>query len=159
MRPPRLAHQLASAPFTQSLSRACRTARRRRSGLRSSRDVFQDLFFRHQIGDGTPELRILLLQILQFLGLLQLKTTVLSSPPVKGLLDDPGILSCQQRGLPLAHQHLNLPQLGDNLLGRERFSRHFLAPSVFQSPSDWYRKTRSGHRHVASFVPDRARSR
>jgi hypothetical protein len=51
----------------------------------SLRDVLQDLLLHRQIRHRPPQLRVLLLQILQLLGLFQLQASVFFPPTVEGL--------------------------------------------------------------------------
>src|SRR5579885_2658049 len=88
-------------------------------------DILEHLFFERQRRQRASELRVFLLQILQLLGLFYLQATVLLPPPVEGLIGDPDLFAGQRHGLALAYQHFDLPQLGDDLLRRERFLRHF----------------------------------
>jgi hypothetical protein len=68
------------------------------------------------------------LQLLELFGLLHLQAAVFFAPAIEGLLHDPSLLAGLRHGLALAHQHFDLTQLTHDLLGRERFLRHFPVP-------------------------------
>src|ERR1035438_7217384 len=74
-------------------SRACCTAQRRRSGLRSfPLHVLQDLLLQRQLRYQPTQTTVLFLQLFQPSSLFQLQSAVLFPPAVIGLLGDSGLL-------------------------------------------------------------------
>src|SRR4051812_12863892 len=99
------------------LCRAVSTACRRRSGL----TIFPGRYlvapaFQRQIGDKLLQPPVLILELLQSLGLINVETAVLLAPAIKRLLRRSNFFAGSSDVLTLTLQHLDLPQLGDNLL-------------------------------------------
>ena len=61
------------------------------------------------------EPRVLPLELLEPLGLVQPQAAILLPPPVVGLLADPDLLAHLRDAQPTAKLHLALPQLADDL--------------------------------------------
>src|SRR5262245_6037990 len=85
-------------------------------------------------GDKLLQPPVLVLKLLQPLGLIDVETAVLLAPAIKRLLCRSDFLASHCDVLALALQHLNLAQLGDNLLRTQTSSfRHGLSPSRLNS--------------------------
>ena len=110
-------------------------------------NIVQNLFFKRQIGDQLLEPIVLLLQLLQLPGLLDVQTSVFLSVPVVALLSQTCFLAGRGKPLTVSLQHLNLPQLRYDLLSSQPLLRRRLAPfqAIF-SQFAWFRKHRSGQR-------------
>ena len=111
----------------------------------SLRNILQDLLFERKIGHQLLEPTVLKLQLLELAGLLDVQTTVFPPVPVVALLGQTRILAGCGNALALTLQHLDLPQLGDNLLGSQTLLRLRFSPfqAIF-SQFAWFRKCRSG---------------
>lgn len=118
----------------------------------SLRNVLQDLLFERKIGHQLLQPAVLLLQLLQLPGLLDVQTTVFLSLPVVALLGQTRLLAGCGNTLALTLQDLNLPQLRNDLLGSQPLLRHLLSPfqAIF-SHFAWFRECRSGQSHVRFF--------
>ena len=60
---------------------------------------------------------VLLLQLLQALGLINLNASILPTPPVVALVCGPSLAASREHVLALANLDLDLAQLGHDLLG------------------------------------------
>ena len=110
------------------------------------------MFFKRQIGDQLLEPIVLLLQLLQLPGLLDVQTSVFLSVPVVALLGQTSFLTGCRNALALTLQHLNLPQLRYDLLSSQPLLRRRLAPfqAIF-SQFAWFRKCQSGQEHKRTY--------
>ena len=79
-------------------------------------DIPQHLLLQRQIGDKLLQPPVLILELLQSLGLINVETAILLAPAIKRLLRRSNFFAGSSDVLTLTLQHLDLPQLGDNLL-------------------------------------------
>src|SRR4249919_1543305 len=79
-------------------------------------DISQHLLLQRQIGDKLLQPPVFILELLQALGLINVQTAVLLAPAIKRLLRRSNFFAGSSDVLTLTLQHLDLPQLGDNLL-------------------------------------------
>jgi hypothetical protein len=109
-------------------------------------NIVQNLILKRQVGDQLLQPNVLLLQLLQLPSLLDVQTSVFLSVPVVALLSQTCFLAGCGNALAVALQHLNLPQLRNDLLGSQPFLRHRFSPfqAIF-SQFARFRKCRSGH--------------
>jgi hypothetical protein len=117
-------------------------------GLKVSRgDVLKNLLVRTQLGNQALELRVLLLQFLQPLGLVHLQAALYLAPAVIGLLCDSSFLASRRVRLAVCPRPFNLPKHAHNLLrcGLPASRRSKLIPFQFVSLS-WDRICRGGPR-------------
>lgn len=90
---------------------------RRRAGLSSFPGrLRQDLLIQRQIGNGPTKTAVLGLQVLQPLHLIRLQPTKLLAPAVIGDLRHSNRADRLRDRLALRDQHIDLAQLGDDLL-------------------------------------------
>ena len=73
--------------------------------------IVQNLILKRQVGDQLLQPAVLLLQLLQLPGVLDVQTSVFLSVPVVALLSQTCFLAGRGNALAVALQHLNLPQL------------------------------------------------
>lgn len=91
--------------------------------------VLQNGLLDGQIGHDALEPLVLPLQFLQPPGLVTLQAVILLAPAVVGDIRDAGFFAGLVDRLPFAHQHVDLPQFCDRLLGAILLVRHLLTPS------------------------------
>src|SRR5215203_953791 len=77
-----------------------------------------------QVGNRSAQPRVLSLEILQSLDLITLEPAKLLAPAVVRDLRNPNRAYRLGNALPLRHQHVNLAQLRNNLLGLVSLPRH-----------------------------------
>jgi hypothetical protein len=120
-----------------SSSWTCSTASLRRVGLRRcatqrlpawAGGLTQDRLVQFRLGQQSLQPRVLLLQFLEPLGLVDHKAAVLFAPTVVRLLRDAEQLAHRRHALALRQFHVRLPKLIDHLLGRMPRSIHDLSP-------------------------------
>ena len=80
-------------------------------------DLLKDQLIERQVRYSTTQPRVLLLQVLQSLGLIDPQTAILTTPAVITLLRHPETTTDQTDLLTLRQTHLNLPQKANNLFG------------------------------------------
>jgi len=78
--------------------------------------LFDHRFVQGKLRDQLLQSLVFIHQVLEALGLLQSYHAIFLAPAVIALLTDACLANGLGHGLPLASQHLDLPQLGDDLL-------------------------------------------
>ena len=86
-----------------------------RGSVVSRERLVQDHLVHRQVGDRLAQARILLLQVLKTLGLVDLQAPVLPAPAVVALLRDRETFTDQANLLALRQPHLGVPQHRDDL--------------------------------------------
>ena len=102
----------------------------------SLRRLLQDGIVKGYISHQFLESGIFPLKLFQPSGLLYPHAAVLFAPAVLGLLSDAHLPAGLTYGVTLTQEHLRLPELPNNLLGRKCPSAHRNAPSQTNSKSN-----------------------
>src|SRR5208283_3455157 len=114
-------------------SNALGSARYRRGDARglevSPGSLLQNELVQRQVRDRPAQTGILLLELLQALHLVGLEPAVLLPPPIIGDLAHADLADRVSDVLALRDQHINLPQLRNDLFRRVSLLRHCSPPS------------------------------
>ena len=84
----------------------------------------KDCVVERYVGNELLQASVLLLELLQALGLVELETAVLLPPALVGLLGDSDLLASLGNALALREHELSFAEIGDHLFRSVTFSSH-----------------------------------
>ena len=84
----------------------------------------KDCVVERYVGNELLQASVLLLELLQALGLVELETAVLLPPALVGLLGDSDLLASLGNALALREHELSFAELGDDFFRTVTFSSH-----------------------------------